>query len=57
MSLVYLGRRSGAHCLALFGDEDAPKKHQRSLAVSRAARLDESLEFWQLADDLELAVF
>lgn len=55
--LVYLGRRSGAHCLALFGDRDTPKKHQTSLAPSRMGRLDELLEFWQLVDDLELAVF
>lgn len=55
--LVYLGRRSGARCLALFGDDAAPKKHQASLALSRIGRLHESLEFWQLADELALAVF
>ena len=55
--LVYLGRRSGARCLALFGDEAAPKWHQAALSLSRLGRLHESLEFWQLADELELAVF
>jgi hypothetical protein len=55
--LVYIGRRSGARCLALFGDESAPKKHQATLRVSRVRALAEALEFWQLADELELAVF
>jgi len=55
--LVYLGRRSGAQCLALFGEENAPKEHQASLMLSRIGRLHESLEFWQLAEDLKLAVF
>lgn len=55
--LVYLGRRSGARCLALFGDEGTRKNHQRSLAVSHVARLDELADFWQLTDELELAVY
>ena len=55
--LVYIGRRSGARCLALFGDDNAMKKHQATLRVSRVRALGEALEFWQLADELELAVF
>jgi hypothetical protein len=55
--LEYIGRRSGARCLALFGDDNAPKKHQAVLRVSRVRALGETLEFWQLADELELAVF
>ena len=55
--VVYIGRRSGARCLALFGDENAPRKHQAALRLIRARALAEALEFWQLADELELAVF
>lgn len=55
--LVYLGRRSGARCLALFGDERAPKPHQRHLRTTSHGPLEHSSEFWQLADQLELGVY
>ena len=55
--LVYVGRRSGARCLALFGDEANAKAHQAALRTTRVGGLVESLEFWQAADQLELAVF
>jgi hypothetical protein len=55
--LVYIGRRSGARCLALFGDDKHPKKHQASLIVEPVEPLVDSLEFWQIADELELAVY
>jgi hypothetical protein len=55
--VVYIGRRSGARCLALFGDDTTPKKHQAGLRVARVRALAEALEFWQLTDELELAVF
>ncbi|MGH7945820.1 MAG: RES family NAD+ phosphorylase [Opitutaceae bacterium] len=55
--LVYVGRRSGARCLAVFGDDATPKKHQDLLRVTRVGALAEALEFWQVADELELAVF
>lgn len=54
--LVYLGRRSGDHCLALFGDEKKPKKHQAKLRVSKIGPLVDSLEFWQFVDRLKVAV-
>lgn len=55
--LVYLGRRSGAHCLALFGNEAPVKAYQRALSISSTGALADNLEFWQLADTLGLAVF
>jgi hypothetical protein len=55
--LVYIGRRSGARCLALFGDDANPKPHQSSLTVERRGGLAEALEFWQVAEELKLAVF
>jgi hypothetical protein len=54
--LVYLGRRSGARCLALFGDETKPKPHQHRLRTTEHGPLENSLEFWQLADQLKLGV-
>lgn len=55
--VIYIGRRSGSRCLALFGDDAHPKEYQNTLTAKFVKPLADSLEFWQVADELELAVF
>jgi len=38
-ALLYLGRKSGAHCIALFGDDKATRPHQASLVTTNLGPL------------------
>jgi RES domain len=54
--LVYYGRRCGAHCLALFGDETSPRKYQKSLKSELLGDLILWDEFWSMLDRLKVRV-
>jgi hypothetical protein len=53
--LVYLGRRCGKNCLALFGDTAAPRPYQEKLSTYRHGHLVEWNEFWRLCDELKIS--
>jgi len=54
--LVYYGRRCGAHCLAMFGDETSPRKYQESLKSELLGDLVLWDEFWSMLDRLKVRV-
>jgi RES domain len=50
--LVYLGRRCGAPCLAMFGDADCPRAYQNDLEITRLGHLSAWDELWPMLDRL-----
>ena len=55
--LVYIGRRCGKPCLALFGDNSPHEKnpYQKSIAAKPCGRIVEWRGFWPLMDQLRVA--
>lgn len=54
--LLYLGRRSGRYCLALFGDEATPRPYQSHLITDRLGDLTDWTDFWPMLDRLRAKV-
>jgi len=54
--LQYLGRRSGRHCLALFGDEKDERPHQKELVPQKRGPLSHWKGLWQLLDRTQVRV-
>jgi hypothetical protein len=54
--LVYLGRRCGAHCLAMFGDDSFPRPYQKSLKTELLGDLVCWDHFWAMLDRLRLRI-
>jgi RES domain len=50
--LVYIGRRCGSQCLAMFGDEDSPRRYQNELRTMMLGELKFWDEFWPMLDRL-----
>jgi RES domain-containing protein len=50
--LVYIGRRCGSQCLAMFGDADARRRYQRDLRTVMLGELQFWDEFWPMLDRL-----
>ncbi len=50
--LVYIGRRCGKPCLALFGDKTKPRPYQAQLTISKCRPINEWQQFWPLMDQL-----
>lgn len=50
--VVYLGRRCGAPCLAMFGDTDSPRPYQEDLKNKRLGLLSAWDELWPMLDRL-----
>jgi hypothetical protein len=50
--LVYIGRRCGSQCLAMFGDADAPRRYQSDLRTEMLGELQFWEEFWPMLDRL-----
>jgi hypothetical protein len=55
-ALVYLGRRSGAPCLAVFGDEDSPRWYQCALKTTALGDLVSWDDSWPLMDRLRVRI-
>lgn len=54
--LQYLGRRCGRTCLALFGDEMAPKAHQAALHAKKLGAMVNWKPLWTFLDRIEVRV-
>jgi len=54
--LVYLGRRCGAHCLAMFGDDASPRKYQKSLKTELLGDFVRWDGFWPMLDRLKVPI-
>jgi hypothetical protein len=52
--LVYLGRKSGSICLAMFGDEIKPRPYQGEIQVTRLGQLSDWKELWPMLDRLQV---
>ena len=52
--LVYIGRRSGKECLAMFGDADQPRAYQSDIQVVMLGELSYWDEFWPMLDGLNV---
>jgi hypothetical protein len=50
--LVYIGRRCGTSCLAMFGDTDSPRRYQNELRTATLGELQFWDEFWPMLDRL-----
>lgn len=50
--LVYLGRRCGAPCLAMFGDSDSPRPCQEGLKIKPLGLLSAWDQLWPMLDRL-----
>jgi hypothetical protein len=50
--LVYIGRRCGKPCLAMFGDSDSPRRHQSDIRTEMLGELQFWDEFWPMLDRL-----
>jgi RES domain len=50
--LIYLGRRCGLPCLAMFGDTGSPPPYQQDLKITRLGPLSAWDEFWPMLDRL-----
>jgi hypothetical protein len=49
-ALIYIGRRSGAPCLAMFGDSGSPVPYQKHLQVTRLGALSDWDKLWPTLD-------
>jgi hypothetical protein len=54
--LVYLGRRCGVQCLAMFGDAAAQRAYQKSLKIDLLGELICWDEFWPMLDSLNVRI-
>lgn len=54
--LQYFGRRCGRTCLALFGDEKAPKAHQAALHVKKLGAMANWKSLWTFLDEIHVRV-
>ena len=54
--LIYLGRRCGAQCVALFGDDIKPRRYQAALKTECLGELAGWRDFWPLLDRLGVRV-
>jgi hypothetical protein len=54
--LVYLGRRCGTHCIAMFGNEVSQHKYQRSLAIDFLGDLVCWDGFWPMLNRLRVRI-
>jgi hypothetical protein len=54
--IVYLGRRCGVQCLAMFGDTVAPRSYQSSIQTDRLGNLALWDGFWPMLDRLGVRV-
>ena len=54
--LVYIGRRCGDHCLALFGDADSPRAYQSQILPAMMGELCEWTGFWPMLDRLNVRI-
>lgn len=54
--LVYIGRRCGKECLALFGDADFPRPYQSELQAALLGELQFWDEFWSMLDRLSVRI-
>lgn len=54
--LQYLGRRSGRHCLALFGNAKPPMPHQKRLSVKKLGQLIHWKSLWPLLDRIHVRI-
>lgn len=54
--LVYLGRRCGTHCLAMFGDPDSPRGYQKSLKTELLGDFVCWDGFWPMLDRLRVRI-
>jgi hypothetical protein len=52
--LVYLGRKSGSICLAMFGDEIKPRPCQGKVRATRLGQLSDWKELWTMLDRLQV---
>jgi hypothetical protein len=52
--VVYLGRRCGVLCLALFGDTSSPRKYQAGIDAVRLGDLTAWEELWPMLDRLKV---
>ena len=52
----YLGRRCGRTCLALFGDDKAPKAHQAALQVKKLRAMVNWKSLWTFLDRIQVRV-
>ena len=52
--LVYIGRRSGKECLAMFGDANQPRAYQSDIQVAMLGELPFWDEFWPMLDRLKV---
>ena len=50
--LVYIGRRCGKPCLAMFGDADSPRRYQSDIRTAMLGELQFWDEFWPMLDRL-----
>ena len=54
--LLYLGRRCGRRCLALFGDDRAPRPHQAALETTNLGSLVTWKGLWPFLDRIQVRV-
>jgi RES domain len=54
--LQYLGRRSGRHCVALFGDEKNEKPHQKEIVTKKLGQLSQWKGLWPFLDRIRVRV-
>jgi hypothetical protein len=54
--LVYLGRRCGVNCLAMFGDDGAPRDYQKYLKIDVLGDLVCWDGFWPMLDRLNVRI-
>lgn len=54
--LEYLGRRSGGHCLALFGDEKKERPHQKDIVTKKLGPLSQWKGLWPFLDRIQVRV-
>ncbi len=50
--LVYIGRRCGKPCLAMFDDSDSPRRYQSDIRTGMLGELQFWDEFWPMLDRL-----
>jgi hypothetical protein len=53
---VYIGRRCGHKCLAMFGDADAPRRYQSGIRTAMLGELQFWDEFWPMLDRLGVRI-
>jgi hypothetical protein len=54
--VVYLGRRCGTHCLAMFGDDASPREYQKSLKTELLGDFVRWDGFWPMLDRLKVRI-